>query len=242
VIFKNRNDAIKALNYVNNKGGINIDGVPLTCDWADVIDEDDNSSKQIFISGLKEDVSEDSLKDVFSSYGMIESIILSREHKNSKRKDLAFITYNTHEEAKEAVEDYKLKQDNQVDAGSILGDRVCVSLAFSQQAMQNKKKIKESRRKTPGTSEMPNILPKSITGGIAVDSRHGNISNIGNMSVSALPNVFSGILPQNLQTNSASQGIDINSVNPNSQNTTALLTMMNLLNMNKVTIILIIID
>ena len=205
--------------------------MPLTCDWADVIDEDDNSSKQIFISGLNEDVTEESLKDVFATYGRIESIILSREHKNSKRKDLAFITYNTHDEAKNAVEDYKMKQENQVETNCLLGNRVCVSLAFSHLAMQNKKKIKESRRKTPGASDMTNILPKSMTGGIAIDSRQGNL---GNMNPSVVPNVFATNLPQNLLTNSSSQGIDLSSINPSSQNTTALLTMMNLLNMNKV--------
>jgi RNA recognition motif-containing protein len=31
-IFNTRNEAIKALNYVNKKGGINIDGISLTCD------------------------------------------------------------------------------------------------------------------------------------------------------------------------------------------------------------------
>jgi RNA recognition motif-containing protein len=216
---------------VNNKGGINIDGVPLTCDWADVIDEDDNNSKQIFISGLNEDVTEENLKNIFSIYGRIESVILSREHKNSKRKDLAFITYNTHEEAKNAVEDYRTKQDSQVDTDNLLGDRVCVSLAFSQQAMQNKKKIKESRRKVPGIVDIPGLLPKSITGGLAMDSRQGSI---GNINVSALPNVFPTNLPQNFGLNPTSHGIDLSGVNSNSQNTTALLTMMNLLNMNKV--------
>lgn len=216
---------------MNNKGGINIDGVPLTCDWADVIDEDDNSSKQIFISGLNEDVTEENLKNIFSIYGKVENVILSREHKNSKRKDLAFITYNTHEEAKNAVEDYKTRQDSQVMNDNLLGDRVCVSLAFSQQAMQNKKKIKESRKKISGMADISGMMPKSITGGAGMDSRQGNI---GNINVSTLPNVFSTNHPQNFALNPASHGMDLSSANSNSQNTTALLTMMNLLNMNKV--------
>lgn len=68
-MFKNRNEAIKALNYVSSKGGINIDGVPLTCDWADVVDEDESTSKQIFISGLGDSVDEVKLKEIFSLYG-----------------------------------------------------------------------------------------------------------------------------------------------------------------------------
>ncbi len=71
VVFKNRNEAIKALNYVNSKGGINIDGVPLTCDWADIVDEDDNNSRQIFVSGLKENVDENKVREVFSHYGTV---------------------------------------------------------------------------------------------------------------------------------------------------------------------------
>ena len=59
------------MNYVNSKGGINIDGVPLTCDWADIVDEDDNNSKQIFISGIKEEADEYAVREVFSTYGNV---------------------------------------------------------------------------------------------------------------------------------------------------------------------------
>jgi hypothetical protein len=62
------------LNYVSNKGGINIDGVPLTCDWADVVDEDDNNGKQIFVSGLDEGVDEVKLREVFSDFGIVFKI------------------------------------------------------------------------------------------------------------------------------------------------------------------------
>ena len=57
---------------MTSKGGINIDGVPLTCDWADVVDEDDSNSKQIFISGLEENVDEAILREVFSVYGQVK--------------------------------------------------------------------------------------------------------------------------------------------------------------------------
>ena len=225
------------MNYVNNKGGINIDGVPLTCDWADVIDEDDNNSKQIFISGLNEEITEENLKSIFSEYGRIESIILSREHKNSKRKDLAFITYNTHEEAKYSIESFKFKQESKDHSVSILGERACVSLAFSQQAMQNKKKIKESRRKTTGTAQIPNILGKAGTGNLALDSNR--TATVGSINLASLPNLISNVSTQistNLQSNNSVPVIDLTSINPNNTNTTALLTMMNLLNMNKVKI------
>lgn len=66
------------MNYVASKGGINIDGVPLTCDWADVVDEDDSNSKQIFISGLDENVDEIKLRHVFSSFGKVIYIFIFR--------------------------------------------------------------------------------------------------------------------------------------------------------------------
>jgi hypothetical protein len=44
----------------------------LTCDWADIVDEDDNNSRQIFISGLKEEADEFSVKEAFSNYGNVK--------------------------------------------------------------------------------------------------------------------------------------------------------------------------
>ena len=155
-VFNNRNEAIKALNYVNNKGGINIDGIPLTCDWADVIEEDDTNSKQIFLSGLKEEVSEKDLKNYFGKYGDVIKISMTKEHQNNnKRKDLAFITYESHEMALNANNKFKEEKNNvddemrkvfKLDEGENLNS-VNVSLAFSQQAMQTKKKIKDGRKK-----------------------------------------------------------------------------------------------
>jgi len=140
----------------------------LTCDWADIVDEDDNSSRQIFVSGLKENVDEFKVKEAFSTYGnvnffifisllnnysnkyfnlninfQITDLILSKNHKTAKRKDLAFITYETNEEARNAVEKF-----DRAEHAEAIGDNITVSLAFSQQAMQTKKKIKENRKKT----------------------------------------------------------------------------------------------
>ena len=56
---------------MQSKGGINIDGIPLTCDWADIVDEDDSGSKQVFVSGIKDDLDENQLSDAFSKYGSV---------------------------------------------------------------------------------------------------------------------------------------------------------------------------
>ena len=45
--------------------------MPLTCDWADIVDEDDNNSRQIFVSGLKDNVDEFKVREAFSTYGNV---------------------------------------------------------------------------------------------------------------------------------------------------------------------------
>ena len=159
-IFNTRNEAIKALNYVNKKGGINIDGISITCDWADVVDDDDNSqSNQIFISNIKKEVNEADLKKYFDKLEKVVSVIMSKNHLNSKRKDLAFITFESHESAISAIKKFEEEKKNPEKEKSLkkiffLSDKesvnsIQVSLAFSQEAMQNKKKIKDNRKKVP---------------------------------------------------------------------------------------------
>ena len=159
-IFNTRNEAIKALNYVNKKGGINIDGISITCDWADVVDDDDNSqSNQIFISNIKKEVNEADLKKYFDKSEKVVSVIMSKNHLNSKRKDLAFITFESHESAISAIKKFEEEKKNPDKEKSLkkiffLSDKesvnsIQVSLAFSQEAMQNKKKIKDNRKKVP---------------------------------------------------------------------------------------------
>ena len=168
-IFNSRNEAIKALNYVQNKGGIKVDGIPLTCDWADVIEEDNINSNQVFISGIKEDVDEDNLKIFFSKFGNIDNIVLSKNHPNPKRKDLAFITFKTHDEACKAIKGIEDLMDNQNELKKIQLElqqvfhlnidefkKLKVSLAFTQQSMQNKKKLKDSRKKLNKSSVQNN--------------------------------------------------------------------------------------
>jgi len=149
---------------VNSRNGINIDGIPLTCDWADVVDEDDSNSKQVFISGLNENVSEEKIREVFSQFGNITEIILSKNHKNSKRKDLGFVTFNSNFEAKLALE--AIKNNNYFDTP------VNVSLSFSQQVMQAKKRIKDNRRKGNNNQQVSSLL------GMNFNNNLGNLSDL----------------------------------------------------------------
>lgn len=195
-IFNNRNEAIKALNYVASKGGINIDGIPLTCDWADVVDDDDSNSKQIFISGLNECIEEQVIKDLFKAYGKVSNVVLSKSHLNSKRKDLAFITFESHSEALKAIELF----NQETELKESLGNNVTASIAFSQQAMQAKKKIKDSRKKV---TQISSQLLSNNSG-----------------STNKVPRSDQDIKDDNQLLN---QNI----------NATAMLAMMNLINMNK---------
>jgi hypothetical protein len=158
---------------------------------------------------------------------------MSKLHKNSKRKDLAFVTFSTHEEAKNSVEYFKSQygneglstpsviQENQNEVyrppvlHNPLGENVNVSLAFSQQAMQAKKKVKETRKKPSSPLELS--IPSSM---------HSN------MHIPQIPNIP---IPTNTNFNLAPSTTTSPSVatNPN-LNATAMLAMMNIINMNKV--------
>jgi hypothetical protein len=190
---------------------------------------------------------------------------MSKVHKSSKRKDLAFVTFETHQEAKNAVDSYKMKygegDSKEEDLNRLkdeyshvfdtinadenyqvkiegnenytypkysqsqllynpLGPNVSISLAFSQQAMQAKKKIKESRKKgtthagqsSPPTQKTPNIISSNIN----------TISTVNSNQIIPQPQV-STINNQQIQTGSQ-QNI----------NAAAMLAMVNLINMNKV--------
>ena len=45
--------------------------MPLTCDWADVVDKDDSNSRQIFVAGLDDNAEEAKIRKVFSAYEQV---------------------------------------------------------------------------------------------------------------------------------------------------------------------------
>ena len=91
----------------------------------------------------------------------------NKENKNTenikkdykKKKDLVFITFETHEDALLAIQRFEDEKRNNTKLKDLkkiflLSDNeninmIQVSLAFSQEAMQNKKKIKDNRKKVP---------------------------------------------------------------------------------------------
>jgi CUG-BP- and ETR3-like factor len=113
---------------------------------------------------LNENISEEKVREVFSQFGNITEIILSKNHKNSKRKDLGFVTFNSHFEAKLALE--AIKNNNYFDSP------VNVSLSFSQQVMQAKKRIKDNRRKGNNNQQVSSLL------GVNFNNNLGNLSDL----------------------------------------------------------------
>ena len=126
-------------------------------------------------------------------------MVMSRNHKTSKRKDLAFITFETHQEAKHACD--SLSEDVSTGNGvvNILGRSVSVSIAFSQQAMQVKKKIKATRKKGP------NEMPPHI--GLGMQQIPMNMQ--GNMGMH---------IPQTNQGYNTMPNLNTNYTNPNTLN------------------------
>ena len=207
-IFNTRNEAIKALNYVNKKGGINIDGISITCDWADVVDEDDNSkSNQIFISNIKKEVSEYDLKKYFEKFEKVLSVIMSKNHLNSKRKDLAFITFESHESAVNAIQKFEEEKKNEKMEKNLKKifylaenenvNMIQVSLAFSQEAMQNKKKIKDNRKKVPSQISKGNSTNNINDNNINNNHRGNNNNNSNNNKTNG--KTFMGNISMNAQ-------------------------------------------
>ena len=209
-IFNTRNEAIKALNYVNKKGGINIDGISITCDWADVVDEDDNSkSNQIFISNIKKEVSEYDLKKYFEKFEKVLSVIMSKNHLNSKRKDLAFITFESHESAVSAIQKFEEEKKNEKMEKNLKKifylaenenvNMIQVSLAFSQEAMQNKKKIKDNRKKVPSQISKGNSTNNINDNNINNNHRSNNNTNNNNNNNKTSGKTFMGNISMNAQ-------------------------------------------
>jgi RNA recognition motif-containing protein len=154
------------------------------------MDDDDSNSKQIFLSGLNNNVEENDLKNLFSLYGNVVNVVLSKNHTNSKRKDLAFITFENHEQAINAVKmflnDKTLNgNDNIIKCFHIenepnLINKINISLAFSQQSMQTKKKIKDNRKKIPPQNQKGNNTNNSDSNNSNNNNHRGNLNNNNN--------------------------------------------------------------
>ena len=222
----------------------------MTCDWADVMDDDDSNSKQIFLSGLCENVNENDLKFLFNKYGNVTNIVLSKNHLNSKRKDLAFITFENHDQAIKCVNNFVIDKKNIGDENIVkcfhiendpsLINKINISLAFSQQSMQTKKKIKDNRKKNNQIKK--NFESKNHNNNSNKNSNNNNNSNLNNNNLNEenlllnnqnLNNNLNANLAS-LLTNLQSQLVNQNLININSLIPNQLVAMTHLINICKV--------
>ena len=211
------------------------------------MDDDDSNSKQIFLSGLNENVNENDLKLLFNKYGNVTNIVLSKNHLNSKRKDLAFITFENHDQAIKCVNNFvidkkKIGDENIVKCFHIENDpalinKINISLAFSQQSMQTKKKIKDNRKKINQIKN--NFESKNNNNNNNNRNNNSNLKNnnlnednllLNNQNMNNNLNANLASLLTNLQSQLVNQNLmNINSLFPNQ-----LVAMTNLINICKV--------
>ncbi|XP_020577188.1 heterogeneous nuclear ribonucleoprotein Q-like [Phalaenopsis equestris] len=107
--------------------------------WADsfnIPDEEDMLKvKSVYAEGVPDSWNEDRLKETFNKYGEIERIVLGRNIKSAKRRDIAFINYKTREAAISCIESFSS------DDLTVNGSKVNLKVALAkrvQKATQNK--------------------------------------------------------------------------------------------------------
>ncbi len=106
--FVRINNPVKAREaYEKLSKNIIIEGTPITVDWADEFSDQDVNRAQLHISGIDESMSSDNIYTIFSQFGDVINIKLSRDQEGRGRKDYGFVTYSTEEEAAKALAGFR---------------------------------------------------------------------------------------------------------------------------------------
>lgn len=108
--MKFNNPLLARIAYKELSKNILLDGRTITVDWADDFSEKDINKTQIHISGINDSISTDYLYNIFSKYGDIMNIKLSRDLEGKDRNDYGFITYFNEEDASRVLDEFEWKK------------------------------------------------------------------------------------------------------------------------------------
>lgn len=67
-------------------------------------------SKKLYVGGLSYDTTEESLKELFSQAGNVESVAIITDKMSGRSKGFGFVEMSTEEEAKKAIEMFSGKE------------------------------------------------------------------------------------------------------------------------------------
>lgn len=108
--FVRINNPVKAREaYEKMTKNIIIEGTPITVDWADEFSDHDINRVQLHISGIDENMSSDNIYTIFSQFGDVINIKLSRDQEKG-RKDYGFVTFSNEDEAAKALANFKWRE------------------------------------------------------------------------------------------------------------------------------------
>ncbi|MBD3282108.1 MAG: RNA-binding protein [Candidatus Portnoybacteria bacterium] len=62
-------------------------------------------SKKLYVGGIPYETTEDSLKDLFSKIGTVESVAIITDRMSGRSKGFGFVEMSTEEEAKKAIDE-----------------------------------------------------------------------------------------------------------------------------------------
>ncbi|PKU74108.1 Polyadenylate-binding protein 3 [Dendrobium catenatum] len=161
-------DAQRAFKKLQMKDALG-KGRNIKVSWADsfrIPDEEDMQKvKSVYVEGAPDSWDEDRLKETFKKFGEIERIVLGRNIKSTKRRDIAFINYKTREAALSCVESFS--SDELLDNGSKVSLKVALAKRM-QKANQNKgqkstinnslKEIYKPAQGLPSQDHSPTVL------------------------------------------------------------------------------------
>merc|ERR1719402_2181121 len=124
-----------------NSGKIRIFNCEIIVDWADVEEDADEEAmakvKCLFVKNLKEQTSEEKLRELFEQYGKIEKL--------KKMKDYSFVFFEERDDAIKAMENLNLQE--------VEGNSIDVKLA---RPLMDKKKRNDMLRKR--TERINNLI------------------------------------------------------------------------------------